>query len=215
MIAIKSYNLKPILPFLAAVLLSTPLLGLEKGTVFTQLNAIHRPSLDVFFKNITYLGDASYALLILLYFLYNKPFEWPFKFTVGFLIHGFFVHLFKQWLAKGALRPYAFFTEAGTVERYLWVEGVSMKMLNSFPSGHTTTVFFFASFMAVYAQKKELTYGLVVIAAIAALSRVYLGQHWFQDIYVGALFGCCSTFLAQWIVQANPRKWHQKRLQWK
>ena len=66
MTAIKSYNFKPILPFLAVVLLSTPLLGLEKGTVFTQLNAIHRPSLDVFFKNITYLGDASYALMPIL-----------------------------------------------------------------------------------------------------------------------------------------------------
>lgn len=211
----KAYHLKPILPFFMVVLFSTPLLGLEKGTIFAQLNAIHNPFLDVFFKNITYLGDASYALVLLLFFFYKKPFTWPFKFTVGFLIHGFFVHLFKQWLAKGILRPYGYFSEAGVAERYQWVEGVSMKLLNSFPSGHTTTVFFFASFIAVYAQKKSLTYGLVLVAAIAALSRVYLGQHWFQDIYTGALFGCCSTVLAQWIVDSNPRKWHHNRLQWK
>lgn len=211
----KAYYLKPILPFFMVVLFSTPLLGLEKGTIFAQLNAIHNPFLDVFFKNITYLGDASYALLLLLFFFYKKPFTWPFKFTVGFLIHGFFVHLFKQWLAKAALRPYGYFSEAGVAERYQWVEGVSMKLLNSFPSGHTTTVFFFASFIAVYAQKKSLTCGLVLVATLAALSRVYLGQHWFQDIYTGAFFGCCSTVLAQWVVDSNPRKWHHNRLQWK
>lgn len=204
-------TIRSILPFLYSILAVTPLLLLDKGTVFSFLNRLHHGFLDRFFEYMTYLGDATYALGLLLFFLYKKPLKWAFSFTLGFAFHALFVHLFKQWLAHGMLRPYGYYSEISQLAQFHWIDGVSMKMLNSFPSGHTTTAFFFASFIACYLGHRVMTYALLVLALLAGISRVYLGQHWFVDVYAGALFGLSSTALALWIIWVFPRKWHAKQ----
>lgn len=57
----------------------------------------------------------------------------------------------------------------------------------SFPSGHSATAF--AAAIAVGMAYPRLRVPLLALAAIVALSRVYLGMHYWSDVVVGSLLG--------------------------
>jgi membrane-associated phospholipid phosphatase len=57
----------------------------------------------------------------------------------------------------------------------------------SFPSGHAATAF--AAATAVALLYPRLRVPVLLIAALVALSRVYLGVHYWSDVVVGALVG--------------------------
>ncbi|MEK6791986.1 MAG: phosphatase PAP2 family protein [Deltaproteobacteria bacterium] len=64
---------------------------------------------------------------------------------------------------------------------------------NSFPSGHATVSFALASVIARrYPAWKWFAY---YVAALVALSRVYLGSHNPSDVFVGALVGLVAGYL--------------------
>jgi membrane-associated phospholipid phosphatase len=58
---------------------------------------------------------------------------------------------------------------------------------DSFPSGHAATAF--AAATAVALVYPRLRIPALVLAALVALSRVYLGVHYWSDVIVGSLFG--------------------------
>jgi membrane-associated phospholipid phosphatase len=64
---------------------------------------------------------------------------------------------------------------------------VSLPASTSFPSGHAATAF--AAATAVGVLHPRLRAPLLVIAGMVALSRVYLGVHFWSDVLVGSLLG--------------------------
>jgi undecaprenyl-diphosphatase len=64
---------------------------------------------------------------------------------------------------------------------------VSLPASTSFPSGHAATAF--AAATAVGMLHPRLRAPLLVIAGMVALSRVYLGVHFWSDVLVGSLLG--------------------------
>jgi len=68
----------------------------------------------------------------------------------------------------------------------------------SFPSGHTSTAFLGAEFMAQEYSAKSVWYGVVGygIAATTGVFRLYNRDHWFSDVVAGAGFGILSTKLS-------------------
>jgi membrane-associated phospholipid phosphatase len=65
----------------------------------------------------------------------------------------------------------------------------------SFPSGHTSTAFAGAEFMAQEYSGKSAWYGVAgyAIAATTGIFRMYNHDHWFSDVVAGAGFGILST----------------------
>jgi undecaprenyl-diphosphatase len=64
----------------------------------------------------------------------------------------------------------------------------------SFPSGHAAAV---AVFTAIARRSDELPFGPVAVLAVAvAVSRIYLGTHYFSDTVVGVVVGLASVLLA-------------------
>jgi len=65
----------------------------------------------------------------------------------------------------------------------------------SFPSGHTSTAFAGAEFLAQEYSGKSVWYGVVgyTIAATTGVFRLYNRDHWFSDVVAGAGFGILST----------------------
>lgn len=63
--------------------------------------------------------------------------------------------------------------------------------LNSFPSGHSTTVMALATILAVLFPRHRLLW--VVLAALLALSRVIVNAHYLADIVAGTAVGTLTT----------------------
>jgi undecaprenyl-diphosphatase len=70
----------------------------------------------------------------------------------------------------------------------------------SLPSGHAATAF--AAAVAVGLVYPRLRRPLLAMAAVVALSRVYLGVHYLSDVLAGAMLGIALGVAAAWAVRA-------------
>lgn len=70
----------------------------------------------------------------------------------------------------------------------------------SFPSGHTTASFAVALVMLRMLPKK-IGIPAVVLAALVAFSRLYLGVHYPTDVLVGFMVALVGSTVAVWIVR--------------
>ena len=73
----------------------------------------------------------------------------------------------------------------------------------SFPSGHTTASFAVALVMLRMLPKK---FGIpaVILAALVAFSRLYLGVHYPTDVLTGFVIALVGNMLSVWIVRTKP-----------
>lgn len=71
----------------------------------------------------------------------------------------------------------------------------------SFPSGHATTAFASAVVFAYFDKKRKWIY--YSIATLIGLSRIYLGVHYFFDVFFGLIFG---YLISKTILSTNPKK---------
>jgi undecaprenyl-diphosphatase len=69
----------------------------------------------------------------------------------------------------------------------------------SFPSGHSATAF--AAAVAVGLLYPRLRRPLLALAALVAISRVYLGVHYVSDVVVGTVLGVAVGLATAWIVR--------------
>jgi membrane-associated phospholipid phosphatase len=98
-------------------------------------------------------------------------------------------YLSKSFFAHD--RPFAYFEKLGIAGQLNLVEGIKVHSgATSFPSGHTMAGFALFAFMAFCAPNKKTTGALCfLLALIVGLSRIYLTQHFFKDVYLGAFMG--------------------------
>ncbi|MCS7265804.1 MAG: phosphatase PAP2 family protein [Armatimonadetes bacterium] len=71
------------------------------------------------------------------------------------------------------------------------------RFFNSFPSGHTTASFGYATFMSIHFRWGWLWY---LFAAVVGLSRIITNAHWWHDVVGGAALGyiIATTFCRWW-----------------
>jgi membrane-associated phospholipid phosphatase len=77
----------------------------------------------------------------------------------------------------------------------------------SMPSGHATTAF--AAGVGVGLLHPRLRWPLVALAALVALSRVWLGVHYLSDVIVGATLGTAFA-LAVWLAVRAATAWSER-----
>jgi membrane-associated phospholipid phosphatase len=68
---------------------------------------------------------------------------------------------------------------------------------DSFPSGHTTVAFAWAT---VFAENYGIWYITYPVAVMCGAARIYKNMHWASDVFVGAMIG---TFFGKIICQDN------------
>lgn len=99
------------------------------------------------------------------------------------------IFLAKKYFNKP--RPLLCF-EKGQVHTVPWLQDLTN---NSFPSGHTFAAFGLCTILAILLPKPQKSWSLLffLVAALCGYSRMYLGQHFFQDVYAGSLLGVLFT----------------------
>ncbi|HMN06033.1 MAG TPA: phosphatase PAP2 family protein [Flavobacteriales bacterium] len=100
------------------------------------------------------------------------------------------VQLLKHLVFAGYDRPAMFLEEMPGLQL---VAGMDLHHHFSFPSGHSTAAFSMCLALAVVIGNRAAAIGLAVLAALLAFSRVYLSQHFTEDILAGALVGTVVT----------------------
>jgi membrane-associated phospholipid phosphatase len=192
------------------ILLSTP-----KHTAFFFVNGHHTPFFDQFFRPFTNVGDGIFYALVTLGLLFVR-FRWALVSLVCFALTSLAAQVGKQLIFTGHPRPFRYFGENPGFPPLHVVEGVVMGTLKSFPSGHSTSAFSVFLLLTLVVKDKRWGYVFVLLAAAAAYSRVYLAQHFVEDVYAGSVLGTVFTLaLVQWLTAyfaRHPRAWYSWRL---
>ncbi len=182
-----------------------------KSEIHLYLNQFHNPFGDVFFKNMTYFGEGYIVIgffIMLLCIRYRYALIYALANIITSVLAQILKHIFDQD------RPVRFF-EATNTHLYL-VPDVDMNIFYSFPSGHTTSAFTVYFTLALFAKNKYLKTFLFVLALLIGYSRVYLSQHFFQDIYVGSIIGTGVSFFLFYFINnsdwLNTKTWGDKNL---
>jgi membrane-associated phospholipid phosphatase len=182
-----------ILHTLLFLLGSYPLLRFDKVTFFLQLNHFHQSFFDQFFYYITFLGSSTmYALFMatLVVMKFNNRIL-----LIGissFVVRSAVVQFLKRIVFFNQLRPIAFISTDTPLHL---VEGIVPDTHLSLPSGHAATIFTAVCFLHLLMPKKYVWCSVFLLfgAAVVAYTRVYLCQHFYRDIYVGAWVGIWTT----------------------
>jgi membrane-associated phospholipid phosphatase len=175
-------------------LLCIALLLLTDGNIalFYFLNRAMAPAGNWLWSNLTLLGDSTIAILFILPLLGRKP-EWVWQFMLAALLATLLVHGIKGPLS--ADRPPLVLT-AGSFN----LIGPEYQH-NSFPSGHTTTIFLVAGFFCLQQISNWIRSGLLLLAILVGLSRIACGVHWPLDVLGGAFAGWVSAWSGIWLGQ--------------
>jgi membrane-associated phospholipid phosphatase len=93
-------------------------------------------------------------------------------------------------------RPRRFFVER--LHDIYFVPGVEvLDNFRSFPSGHSVCAFTAATVFSYYVKNKYWSLVFLLLAALVAYSRMYMSQHFLEDVTAGATEAVLLTML--WI----------------
>jgi len=184
---------------LLLLILTAPILFFPKENFTLWINQMNSPLLDTFFYLITHLGDGLVFIPIFLVLLFRSyVLSAFFAFFVAF--EALIVQLvLKKGLLAHLVRPSAYIENFDSLHQ---IAGVDLHALHTFPSGHTQSVFLVAFFLAL-AFRKGLGFNLFLIgmALLTGLSRVYILQHFFVDVWFGAFIGFGLPFFTIYVLQ--------------
>jgi membrane-associated phospholipid phosphatase len=200
------YLFIPYLIVLAACLIISVVYS--KSQIYFTFNSWHFAAGDAFFPLWTNMGDGLICVLltlILLLFNYRKGFLMGSSYIITSLI----AQVIKRIVATP--RPVIYFkAEAGKM--YL-VKGVAMLETLSFPSGHSVSAFSAAVVLTYITPKKGWGLLFLLLAILVGYSRMYLSEHFFEDVVGGSVLGVMITiFWIGWIDNKpfiRSKKWDQ------
>jgi len=161
----------------------------EKGHEILVFNQLHTPFFDTLFKYVTQIAEAPMFFLIIIVairFSYGKGILLGINSLLVFAVTGFL----KYYPFANHVRPAVFFEGK---EQLNFVQGVQIYRYNSFPSGHTASAFGLFFMLSVMANNKKWAPVFFTLALMVGVSRVYLLEHFFHDVYAGSLVGVCVT----------------------
>lgn len=177
----------------------------SKAELFLWTNIRHNRFFDEFFKVGTLVGDELTTLIVCLVMLFIK-----YRYAVLTFLAYSYSSLIVQVLKRifDSPRPSKFFEGMNPIRT---IEGYPLYEFHSFPSGHSTNAFTLAVVLAFILPNRQLHWIIIPIAVLTAFSRVYLAQHFFQDVFAGAVLGVVLTFQLIWWLE-NTDWYHSPKL---
>ena len=173
----------------------------EDRSLFRFFNGLHTPFLDRVMPALTTLGEGVFIVCALSALLLLKRYRnWRFFLLMaGCILTPFLV---VQGLKNifVAPRPIAYFDQASWIHI---VEGQTVHRSLSFPSGHTAGIFSAICFFSFVLPRRyaPVIVILFLLGLAVGISRMYLAQHFFSDVYAGSLISVAVTLLVFSLLQ--------------
>ncbi len=186
-----------IIPYILFLLLCIfPVILFSKTDLHLFINRFHHPAADHFFILITNMGHGIFALSIALLLLLFR-FRYSVMMLISFIISGLLSQFFKRVVFPGFDRPVKFIGEDTGL--YL-VPGLEFHQSFSFPSGHAATAFAVFFLLSFFTKRKSVQLIFFLLALLTAFSRVYLSQHFLEDILAGSVIGIITSLLCYYYI---------------
>ncbi|MEI6489459.1 MAG: phosphatase PAP2 family protein [Bacteroidota bacterium] len=198
-----------IVPYLLFLLLGCVLIILNtKAEKHLEFNAFHSIFFDYFFYYFTFLGDGLVAVLVTIILLTVK-YRYALLVGVSNTISALITQFLKHGVFDNMVRPKKFFE--GVHDLY-FVPGVDNYLYNSFPSGHSTCAFCLYLSLSLILKNKMMKFVFFLIALLVGYSRVYLSQHFFEDVYAGSIIGVSVTLMVYYFLSKMNKHWFEYSL---
>lgn len=180
-------------------------LTLPKAELFLLTNKHHHIAFDNIFKIVTMIGDGSTMVFVGVGMLFVK-YRYSVVTILAYAYSSVVVQIIKRIFNEP--RPKKFFEGINPIRT---LEGYPNYEWNSFPSGHSASAFTLAVILTYLLPHKQKHWFIIPMALLTASSRVYLAQHFFQDIVAGSVLGVILTFqLIYWL--ENSEWYYSSRL---
>ncbi|MES2730774.1 MAG: phosphatase PAP2 family protein [Bacteroidota bacterium] len=188
----------------------------DKTQLFLFINTHANVGADFFFRYLTNVGDGLFYAVIIIVLLFVQ-YRYALAAVLSFALTSLAAQLLKHLVFSSSLRPKGFYEHSEVTLRV--IEGVKVYTNNSFPSGHATTAFSVACLLSLLIKQKKWGYFFFFLACFTSYSRVYLEQHFVEDVYFGSILGVLLTLLlTNWLfryLENNPKPWHEGKLKFR
>jgi membrane-associated phospholipid phosphatase len=173
-------------------------------SLFLALNRIGPATSDLFWANVTLIGDATVGFALCLALWRRRPdLLWAALFVA--LLGTAWVHALKPLF--DAARPPAVLGGAVHVIGRAY-------LAHSFPSGHATTAFAIGGLLFLGIGSPAWRIVILAVAIAASASRAVVGVHWPLDILAGAFGGWLAAVLALPLAKRTEHLGRRAAVQW-
>lgn len=164
----------------------------SKADGFYLMNTWHKPFLTFIFIYSTYLGDGFFCVLIGLLLFILKKRSLGVMVIATYALSGIIAQVLKYFVVEA--RPAVLLKDSSY---QYFIDDVTLHNLHAFPSGHTASAFALAATLSFAARNKSLSVLFLAGAILVGYSRIYLAQHFMDDVLAGAVIGIISSIVCQ------------------
>ena len=175
----------------------------SKAETFQFVNTYHSDSSNTFFEYYTYLGDGMISIFTALILLLFKKRKEAILLFAAFATSGIIAQLIKNLIDSP--RPKLYFEES-MINYSHFIKSVTLSGGHSFPSGHTASAFAMAAVFVLISNKRWVAVIALIAAVLVACSRMYLGQHFLQDVLAGSIIGVLCAMVCYYYIYQKPIK---------
>jgi membrane-associated phospholipid phosphatase len=195
-----SYRINLILSFIFLFIFACVLLTGTNKALFTDINSFSKYTSSFIWSNLTFLGDALPAVVVMLLLIRKMP-EAVWSGIVATIIATILVNVLKSYFSLP--RPPAVIDKD-----IINIIGPAISS-HSFPSGHTVTIFTLTGIAIFYFRSLSLRFFMVILAMLVGASRIVVGVHWPLDVLAGATIGILCAVTGVYIV--TKLGWERQR----
>jgi len=192
-----------VIPYLLVLIICLIIkLTFTRDEIYFAVNGIYSPVADFLAPYVTDLGNGWTTVgiaAIFLFFSYRKALILASSYALTSLSAQVIKYIFD------APRPQLYF--GSRLSHAHFVKGIYILSFNSFPSGHTVTAFTLAVLFTYWSRNKALGPVFLLIAILVGYSRMYLSEHFFEDVVAGSVIGFVLTVI--WLRWLDSRAFIQ------
>jgi membrane-associated phospholipid phosphatase len=173
----------------------------EQVPLHASVNQWHATWSDALLSVLTHLADGLVPTLITLVLLFVGTWRTFLLLGLSTGLSAIAVQVLKRQLFADHDRPVMY---AHDMPLLHLVDGVTMNHHFSFPSGHATCAFAMCMAFSVMDRHAGRAPAWAFLAAVLAFTRVYLSQHFTEDVLAGAALGTLTGVLVWYVLFRSP-----------